>query len=234
MVKKIVEVLLERIKGKQMLIDGNLTNMDLLKVLCLRGLMLLRASSRGWNSFIGSRRIVFFGQKVVIFHRKYITIGSGSTLGRGVKIDGLSKRGVKLGGNVNLGDYTIINCTGSLSELGEGVNIGNNSSIGAFSYVGAAGGVDIGDNCIMGPNIGFYSESHNHENLDFLIKDQGVTRKGIRVGDNCWVGSSAIFLDGCVVGDGCIVGAGSLVNKVFPKNSIIGGVPARIISSREA
>jgi len=234
MIKKIVEVLLKRIKGKQIWLDDELTDLDLLKVVYTRGLMFLRASLRGWNSIIGSRCIVFFDQGVVILHRRCITIGSGSTLGRGVKIDGLSKCGVKLGVNVNLGDHTIIKCTGSLSELGEGVKIGGNVGIGPFSYIGAAGGVDIGDNCIMGSNIGFYAENHNYDKLDSLIKDQGVRRKGIRVGANCWVGSNAIFLDGCDVGEGCVIGAGSVVNKVIPKNSVIAGIPARIISCRGA
>lgn len=234
MIKKIVEVLLKRIKGKQILLDDNLTDLDLLEIVYVRGLMLLRASLRGWNSIIGTRCIVFFGQGVVILHRKYITIGSGSTLGRGTKINGLSKRGVKLGVNVNLGDHTIINCTGSFSDLGEGVKIGNNVGIGGFSYIGAAGGIDVGDNCIMGTRIGFYAESHNYDNIDLPIKDQGVNRKGIRIGANCWVGSNVIFLDGCDVGDGCVIGAGSVINKAIPNNSIIAGVPARIIGSRGA
>lgn len=234
MIKKTVEVLLKRIKGKRILLDDNLTDLDLLKIVCVRGLMLLRASLRGWNSIIGTRCIIFFGQHVVISHRNYITIGSGSTLGKGVKIDGLSKCGVKLGVNVNLGDHTIIKCTGSLSELGEGLKIGNNVGIGPFSYIGAAGGIDVGDNCIMGSNIGFYAENHNYDKLDSLIKDQGVQRKGIRVGANCWVGSNAIFLDGCDIGEGCVIGAGSVVNKVIPKNSVIAGIPARIISGRGA
>ena len=234
MIKKIVEVLLKRIKGKEILLDHKLTNLDLLNVLFTRSLMFLRASLRGWNSIIRYRCIVFFSQDVVISHRRFITIGSGSTLGRGVKIDGLSKRGVKLGVNVNLGDHTIIKCTGSLSELGEGVTIGNNVGIGPFSYIGAAAGINIGDNCIMGSNIGFYAENHNYDKLDVLIKDQGVRREGIRVGANCWVGSNAIFLDGCDVGEGCVIGAGSVVNKVIPKNSVIAGIPARVISCRGA
>ena len=234
MIKRIVEVLFKKIKGKQILLDDKLTNSDLLKILYARSFMFLRASVRGWNSIIRSRCIVFFGQDVVISHRRFISIGSGSTLGRGVKVDGLSKCGVKLGVNVNLGDYTIINCTGSLSQLGEGVTIGNNVGIGPFSYIGAAAGINIGDNCIMGTNIGFYAENHNYDKLDLLIKDQGVRREGIRVGANCWVGSNAIFLDGCDVGEGCVIGAGSVVNKVIPKNSVIAGIPARIISCRGA
>ena len=234
MIKKIMEVLLKRIKGSHIFLDDNLTDLDLLEVAYVRGLMLLRASLRGWNSIIGTRCIVFFGQEVVILHRRYITIGSGSTLGRGVMIDGLSKRGVKLGVNVNLGDHTIIKCTGSLSNLGEGVKIGNNVGIGQFSFFGAAGGIDVGDNCIKGNRVGFYAENHNHDEIDMLIKDQGVNRKGIRIGANCWVGSNVIFLDGCDVGDGCVIGAGSLVNKAIPNNSIIAGVPAKIIGCRGA
>jgi acetyltransferase-like isoleucine patch superfamily enzyme len=232
MLKTLVSQAIKRIKGHNITLDRDLKFGDLLRIIYQRSIMLIAASLRGWNTLVGVRCIVFFGNNVVIRHRKYVTIGSGSTLGRGVKIDGLSKNGVKLGLNVNLGDYTIIKCTGSLSNLGEGVDIGKNVGIGPFAYIGAAGGITIGENCIMGSNVGFYAENHNFDGLDVLIKDQGVSRKGIKVGANCWVGSNTVFLDGCNVGEGCVIAAGSVVRGSVPNNSVIAGVPAKIISHR--
>jgi acetyltransferase-like isoleucine patch superfamily enzyme len=69
--------------------------------------------------------------------------------------------------------------------------------------------------------------------LDIPIRLQGVTNKGIKIGNNCWIGSGAVFLDGVSVGDGCVIGANTLVNKSIPANSIVAGNPVRIIKSRK-
>jgi acetyltransferase-like isoleucine patch superfamily enzyme len=230
--KKIVIRCVRFLKKEDITLDESLGNKDLLRLFVTRGRMLLRSSFRGWSSFFWPNHFIFFGKGVIIQHRQKITIGSGTTLGRGVSIDGLSKQGVKLGANVNLGDFTVLKCTGSLSELGVGIKIGSNVGIGAFSYIGGAGGVEIGDDCIMGVSIGFYAENHKHDDITTAIRSQGTSRKGIKIGADCWVGSNAVFLDGCDVGRGCVVAAGSIITKSFPELSIIAGVPARVIGHR--
>ena len=59
-----------------------------------------------------------------------------------------------------------------------------------------------------------------------------TTRKGIIIGDDCWIGSGVIFLDGARVGDGCVVGAGAVVRGHFPPRSVIVGMPARVVAIR--
>ena len=92
-------------------------------------------------------------------------------------------------------------------------------------------GVILG-NGVAGQFIRFHSENHNYENLNILIKDQGVNHKGIKIGDNCWIGSGVVFLDGASVASGCVIAANAVITKEFPENSIIGGVPAKIIGYR--
>jgi acetyltransferase-like isoleucine patch superfamily enzyme len=70
------------------------------------------------------------------------------------------------------------------------------------------------------------------DDLNLAIRLQGVSRKGIKIGKNCWIGSKVTILDGVEIGDSCIVAAGAVVNKSFPSNSVIGGVPAKILKSR--
>lgn len=65
-----------------------------------------------------------------------------------------------------------------------------------------------------------------------MIREQGVTHKGIKIGNNCWIGAGAVFLDGAELGDGCVVAANAVVTKKFPSNSVIGGVPSKIIKNR--
>ena len=65
------------------------------------------------------------------------------------------------------------------------------------------------------------------------IRHQGVVRKGIKIGSNCWIGAKSTILDGVVLGDGCIVAAGAvLIEGRYEHNGIYGGVPAKLIKYR--
>lgn len=68
--------------------------------------------------------------------------------------------------------------------------------------------------------------------MDIPIRKQGVNRKGIKIGSNCWIGAKVTILDGTIIGNGCIVAAGAVVRGQFPDNCVIGGVPAKILKMR--
>ena len=64
------------------------------------------------------------------------------------------------------------------------------------------------------------------------MEDQGSTSKGIRIGDNVWVGAGTTILDGSVVGSNTVIVANSLVNRRYPPDVILQGAPAKIIMRR--
>jgi len=64
------------------------------------------------------------------------------------------------------------------------------------------------------------------------MQAQGVTRAGIVIEDDCWLGAGAKILDGVTVGAGSVVGAGAVVTRSFPPKSVIGGVPAKLLRHR--
>ena len=177
-------------------------------------------------------RNIFIGKKVKLYEKKDLTIGEKTKIYDYSKIDSLSSDGVIVGSRVVLGEKTIIECTGTLSHIGKGIKIGDNSTFGAECFFGAAGGIEIGNDVIAGQYIRFHSENHKFNDLSQLIRKQGVTHKGIRIGNNCWIGSGAVFLDGVTVGDGCVIAANAVVTKSFQENSIIGGNPAKILYYR--
>jgi acetyltransferase-like isoleucine patch superfamily enzyme len=111
--------------------------------------------------------------------------------------------------------------------------MGDHTAIGDFAHFGASGGIEIGSNVIMGSYVSFHSENHVFSDNTILIREQGVTSKGIKLGNNIWVGAKATFLDGTVVGNNCVVAAGAVVNGIFPDNVVIGGVPAKILKTIE-
>ena len=90
----------------------------------------------------------------------------------------------------------------------------------------------IGDDTITGAYLSIHPENHNFDDISSAIRLQGVTRKGISIGKNCWIGAKVTILDGANIGDGCVIAAGAVVNQSFSDNQIIGGIPAKVIGSR--
>lgn len=200
--------------------------------LCIKyGLMMIRGRYRAIG-YPDIARNVFLGSHVKLYSKGQIKLGAKTKIRDFTKIDALSSDGVDIGDHCVIGENCRIECTGSLEHIGKGVKIGNRTSLGSDCYFGAAGGIEIGDDVVAGQYIRFHSENHNYTDTNKLIKDQGVSHKGIRIGSNCWIGAGAVFLDGASLGDGCVVGANAVVTKAFPANSVIAGVPAKIVKMR--
>jgi len=96
--------------------------------------------------------------------------------------------------------------------------LGFKTDIGAFTYINAQHGVEIGDYVQLGSHCSVYSVS----TID------GKTGKVI-LKQNCKIGSHSVIMPGVTVGENSIVGAFSFVNKDIPDNVIAMGVPARVI-----
>lgn len=173
------------------------------------------------------------GKGVIIRHKNLIELGNGVSFGDYVEIDGLSVNGIKIGNNVKIGSFSKIRCTGTLTKIGKGIVIGNNCGFDDFCFFGASGGIEIGDNVIAGQSIKFHSENHIYSSNKVLIKDQGVSNKGIKIDGDCWIGSNTVFLDGVNVGKGCVIGANTIVNRDIPPFSVAVGNPVRVIRSRK-
>jgi acetyltransferase-like isoleucine patch superfamily enzyme len=176
---------------------------------------------------------MLLGKGVTFFNISKIKWGKFLRLGNQVYVSALSKNGIHFGDNVSIGAFSRVIVSTSLNNIGNKIVIGNNVGIGEFAYLGGAGGLEIGDECIVGQYWSCHPENHNYEDLETAIRHQGVSRKGIIIGKNCWIGSKVTILDGVNIGDGCIIAAGSVVTKSFPENSIIGGVPAKLLKNRK-
>lgn len=187
-------------------------------VMLARGVLRLRAK-------------VFVGCGVRLRGKNFLTFGRFTTLCDHVYIDAVSENGVAIGDRTKIGAYTQIGCTNHFATLGKGVRIGKDCGIGQFSFIGAAGGVTIGDHVVMGQYVSFHAQQHVFDDPAKLICEQGVSAKGITLESDIWVGAKATFLDGAYVGRHSVVAAGAVVNGSFPPGSVIGGVPARIIKT---
>ncbi|OYU85541.1 MAG: acetyltransferase [Flavobacterium sp. BFFFF2] len=175
---------------------------------------------------------MMLGTGVSFFNISKIKWGKFLRLGNQVYVSALSKNGIQFGDNVSIGAFSRVIVSTSLNDIGDKIVIGNHVGIGEFAYLGGAGGLEIGDECIVGQYLSCHPENHNYQDTSLSIRHQGVSRKGIKIGKNCWIGSKVTILDGVTMGEGCIIAAGSVVTKSFPEQSIIGGVPAKLLKTR--
>lgn len=182
--------------------------------------------------FFGIHKRVFIHPSCKIKCKSKIKTGINLSIDRKVYIDALSRKGIRFGKNVSVGKYTTIECTGSLKNIGEGLILGDNVGLGTHGFFGCAGGITIGRDCIFGNYVSIHSENHNYERKDYPIRLQGVNRKGITIGENCWIGAKVTILDGTIIGNGCVIAAGAVVRGYFPDNTVIGGIPARVLKNR--
>ncbi|MDM8146180.1 DapH/DapD/GlmU-related protein [Bacteroides eggerthii] len=111
------------------------------------------------------------------------------------------------------------------SDFGKNIHVGEHVFINACCHFQDHGGVTLGDGCQIGHNVVFATLNHGLEPAD-----RGTTYPApIVLGRNVWVGSNATILQGVTIGDNAVVAAGAVVSRDVPANTIVGGVPARII-----
>lgn len=197
-----------------------------------------------WPHFVGLLRagrlllffrfppLLFFGRGVRLQHLHKITFGSGVRLEEGVYLSAFGQGLIQLGKQVRIGAYSRLITSTSPGQLGQGITIGDNVGIGEFAYLGGAGGLEIGSDCIIGQYFSCHPENHCFSKPDLLIRQQGVSRKGISIERNCWIGAKVTVLDGVRIGQGSVIAAGAVITKDIPPYSVAGGVPARVIRPR--
>lgn len=229
--RALIERLIGALKGNpEYRLDPSYTTGQLLRIVYYRGWQFCRG---GWVKLrISSKGAVFAGRHVILHHPGQIHAGKSLILEEGVYINALAEQGVVLGNHVTIARYAILSCTGVIAEKGKGIAVGNNSAIGAQSFLGGQGGIRIGNDVIMGPQVKIFSENHNYDDLNELIRHQGQTRKGVVIGNNCWIGAGVTILDGSEIGDGCVIAAGAVVSGSIPPNSVAMGIPARVHKQR--
>ncbi|CDX54573.1 maltose O-acetyltransferase [Mesorhizobium plurifarium] len=90
--------------------------------------------------------------------------------------------------------------------------------------------VRIGKGTLLGPNVQIYCAEHHREATGRLAGLE--IAKAVTIGDNAWIGGSAVILAGVSIGEGAIVGAGAVVTRDVPANTTVIGNPARAVTPR--
>jgi acetyltransferase-like isoleucine patch superfamily enzyme len=87
---------------------------------------------------------------------------------------------------------------------------------------------------VIADRVMFIDFDHGIVEVERPIRVQGIYKRDVDVGSNVWIGYGACILRGVRVGDNSVIGTNSVVTGDVPANSVVGGIPARVIRMREA
>lgn len=159
---------------------------------------------------------------------KYLRFGIGANI--------LNPQYIEIGENFKAGERVRIEAIDKYGEeqiFTPNIYFGNNVSIQNDFHIGCINKVTIGNGCLIASRVFITDHLHGEitkESLSIPPENRALTSKGeINIQDNVWIGEGVTILPNVNIGSGCIIGANSVVTKSFPSNSIIAGVPARVI-----
>lgn len=138
-----------------------------------------------------------------------------------VRMDTPPYRLFSLGHNSVVESYSCIN-----NAVGD-IIIGDYTRIGIHNTI--IGPVTIGSHVNLAQGITVTALNHNFSDTTKRIDEQGISTSPVTIEDDVWVGANAVILPGVTIGRHAVVAAGAVVTSDVPANTIVGGIPARII-----
>ena len=171
-----------------------------------------------------------FGRNITLRHPHKIVLGANCVIDDNVVLDAKGEKndGLRLGDNVYIGRNTILSCKEGSIAVGEYTNISANCSLLSETEI------NLGRYCFLAGYCYLVAGgNHSFDDLSRPIMFQpSVSKGGIRVGDDVWLGAGVIVLDGAAIGQGTVVGAGAVVTGSLPEYAVAVGSPARVIRDR--
>jgi acetyltransferase-like isoleucine patch superfamily enzyme len=157
---------------------------------------------------------------VEIRNPEQVSLGDCYKLRRGTILNGRSRLG-EFGIELAPDFYAKENCY--LDAYGGSIRTQGPCMISQMSVIHGAGGVRIGRYCLIGPGCMIIASNHRHDSSELPFMLQGDENRGIRIGDNVWLGARTVVLDGVNIGDNCVIGAGTVVADDVPPASLVVG-----------
>jgi len=136
----------------------------------------------------------------------------------------LKAKAKSVGDNLSVGANTIIKNWNNFS-------CGNNVSIHESCMIDCDTDINIGNNVSIAHATSLVAANHTWMDVSVPIKYNPITKVGITIKDDVWIGCGVRILDGVVINDRAVVAAGAVVNKEVESHTLVGGVPARLIKS---
>ena len=111
------------------------------------------------------------------------------------------------------------------TNFGRFIRLGKNVFINHACSFLDIGGITVEDDVLIGPNVNLVTENHPTDPND----RKTVLLKPIVLKRNAWIGAAATILPGVTIGENAIVAAGAVVSRDVPPNTVVAGVPAKVV-----
>ncbi len=163
---------------------------------------------------------------VVLGDARNVRLGAGTLLEAGVVLD------LRQGGAIALGENSVVRRGAILSPWGGEIRLGNSCLVNHYAILYGHGGLIGGDHVMFAAHSVAIPANHGLEANGTPMYLQPLTRKGIAIGSDVWIGAGATLLDGIRIGTGAVIAAGAVVHQDVAAGAIAGGVPAKEIRRR--
>ena len=174
------------------------------------------------------------GKQAYVSLRAEVIGGAGIRLGFRAEISRFSRVIVDdVRSRIELGDQTTVYPHAYLQTHGGWIRLGSRCTVHPYSVLYGHGGLEIGDDVRIAPGVKIIPMNHLYDDLTRPIWRQGISAKGIRIGNDVWIGAGAVILDGVEIGSGAVIGAGSVVTHNVESFHVVAGSPARMIKKRK-
>ena len=115
-------------------------------------------------------------------------------------------------------------------DFGQHIHVGDNFHADYNCTMLDLAEIRIGNNCLIGPDVGIYTAGHRLEPEGRTLDVYGMP---ITIGNDVWIGGHSTILPGVTIGNGAVIAAGAVVTHDVEPYTIVGGVPAKVIKKIE-
>jgi acetyltransferase-like isoleucine patch superfamily enzyme len=112
------------------------------------------------------------------------------------------------------------------------LRIGPKSVIGIRNTINCWIDISIGQACLFGDDIYVCDFDHVTTSLEVPIKDQGIVKTPVRIGDDVWLGTKVVVTRGTDIGDHSVVAASAVARGEYPPRSVVAGIPGKVVKLR--
>lgn len=170
---------------------------------------------------------------VFVAHNANIEIGRGAVhIGPGSHIAEMTLVSTEYGGTITLGERCEIQRGALLLSYGGSITLGRECSVNPYSILYGHGGLTIGDGVRIAGHTVIIPANHRFDDPERPLRHQPLSKKGIRIDNDVWIGAGVRVLDGVTIGQGAVIAAGAVVTHDVSPYTVNAGVPSRIIGQR--
>ena len=171
-------------------------------------------------------------QSVRLRFAENVRLGRNVYLDHGVYLHACP-RGITIGADTLVMHGAVLHVYNFRDLPSAGITIGERCIVGELSVIRGQGGVSIGNDVLIAPQVQVLAVDHVMQSARVPIMQQGLTTRGITIEDGVWLGAGAIVTDGVRIGRNAVVGAGAVVTRDIPAGAVAVGVPARVVRMLE-